>query len=105
VITWVNTALTFPQSSVAVHVFVYVPVGKQAATKAPVVLTIVKVLSQLSAPTGTRACAVARPAASLHSTALLKDPAAVVQVGTCVSTMLKVWLQVLSQPAGLVIEV
>ena len=74
------------QSSTTVHVFVYVPAcGHAPATKAPDTFTRVNVLSQLSAATGTSAWAVAKPAASLHSKVVLKLPAAVVQVGTCVS--------------------
>src|SRR5688572_4211023 len=87
VIVCVNTALVLPQSSVPVHVLVYVPpCSYDLATKLPDVLLIfVTSPSQLSVATGKKPCAAVSPAASSHSNVVSREPAGVVHTGAVVS--------------------
>src|SRR5688572_24318589 len=87
VIVCVNTALVLPQSSVTVHVLVYVPAcGHDPATKLPDVFeTFDTSPSQLSDATGENACAAVSPAASSHSNVVSRDPVGVVHTGAVVS--------------------
>ena len=64
--------------------------GAPLDTKAPVVLTITRLLSQLSVAVGANACAAAKAVASSHSTVLLSTPATVVHVGFTISLTITV---------------
>ncbi len=94
VIICVNTVLVLPQSSVTVQVLVIVLLQFAPCTGLPAVLTGVSVLSHTSVAIGSNACAVASAAASEHCTVLSSEPAAVVQVGACVSSMVIVCVAV-----------
>src|SRR5688572_15682064 len=90
----VNTVLILPHSSVTVQVLVIVLVQLAPDRGLPAVLTGVNVLSHTSVATGSNACAAASAAASEHCTVLSSDPAAVVQAGACVSSMVIVCVAV-----------
>ena len=85
----------FPQASVTTNVFTILPAAAQVlpGVNAPAVLTGVNEVVQLSVAVGTKACAAANPAASLHSTVLFNEPAADVNVGLVVSltVMVCIW--------------
>src|SRR5688572_15885160 len=105
VIVCVNTALVLPQSSVTVHVLVYVPAcGHDPATKPPDVLLIfVTSPSQLSVATGKKPCAAVSPAASSHSSVVSREFAGVVHTGAVVSMIFTVSSQVEPHPLASVI--
>ena len=85
----VNTLLIFPHTSVAIHVFVYVPAcGQEPGTNAPEVFIYAIVPVQLSVAAGASACAAANPTASLHCNVTFNAPGVVVHVGAIKSTIL-----------------
>src|SRR5687768_15825817 len=92
VIVCVKTALVLLQSSVTVHVLVYVPAcGHDPGTKLPGVFeTFETSPSQLSVATGAKPCAAVSPAASSHSSVVSREPGCVVHTGAVVSMIVMV---------------